>query len=121
MSERQITVDLPDYKSPRVIRKIEIANGHVTAKGLAFHAQNQYGCIINAVLITDTREPFNAGHWKSLNLGLAPAAQLQMKFVNRLDSFSYEQLSPRKPFITASQSCLFYICPIQKDGAWKDS
>ena len=37
--------------------------------GVAFHAQNHYGRIRNAVVITDSREPFNAGYMNTFEFG----------------------------------------------------
>jgi hypothetical protein len=45
------------------------ANGLITDKGLAIYLENHYGCVRNVSVMTDLREPFNAGYMGKISFG----------------------------------------------------
>jgi hypothetical protein len=55
---------------PRVVKNLTRVNGLITAPGLAITMENQYGCLRNAVIISEFREPLNAGYMEVINIGL---------------------------------------------------
>ncbi len=69
IKEDSVIVDLPFYSQPRVFQDLKHANGLITSKGLAIYSENHYGCIRNVLVITDFREPFDAGYMSKLNFG----------------------------------------------------
>ena len=75
VTDTKVTVDFPTYSKPRVFPNLKQANGLITDAGLAVFAQNHYGCIRNVVVITDAREPFNAGYMNTFEFGTCSGGQ----------------------------------------------
>jgi hypothetical protein len=69
ITDSEVTVSLPGYSQPRAFTNLERANGLITDNGLAVYSENHYGCIRNVMVITDLREPFNAGYMRPLYFG----------------------------------------------------
>jgi hypothetical protein len=69
ITKSKVIVSLPGLISPRVFNHLTQANGLITDYGLAIYSENHYGCIRNVLVITDQREPFDAGYMGSLNFG----------------------------------------------------
>ena len=69
ITDSKVFVSMPMYTKPRVFTQINFANGLITDAGLAIYSQNHYGCIRNVLVITDYREPFNAGYMAPIEFG----------------------------------------------------
>ena len=69
ITDSKVTVSLPGFSQPRVFTNLQHANGLITDDGLAVYFENHYGCIRNAIIITDAREPFNAGYMRPMDFG----------------------------------------------------
>src|SRR5437868_8979695 len=55
---------------PRVISNLTKVNGLTTAPGLAITMENDYGCLRDAVIISEFREPLNAGYMEVVNVNV---------------------------------------------------
>ncbi|MNL17013.1 hypothetical protein D3C87_1380820 [compost metagenome] len=53
---------------PRVISNLTKVNGLITARGLAITMQNHFGCLRNAVIITEFTELIGAGYMDVVNV-----------------------------------------------------
>jgi len=62
ISPTQVRVSGAGLSTPRVFKNLSIANGLITAPGLAVRTENHFGCVRNALIITDFREPIGAGY-----------------------------------------------------------
>lgn len=69
ITNSKVIVSLPGFSKPRIFNNINHANGLITDHGLAIYSENHYGCIRNVLVITDTREPFDAGYMRPLEFG----------------------------------------------------
>ena len=54
--------------APHIFTNLTKVNGLITAPGLAVHYKNNFGCIVNATIITETQEPFGAGYMNAINI-----------------------------------------------------
>lgn len=68
INESFVRVSGAGLTKPRVFTNLAIVNGLITAPGLAVTFQNHYGCIRNAKIITDLREPIGAGYMGMLEV-----------------------------------------------------
>lgn len=66
ITDSNVTVSLPLYSKPRIFTEPKQANGLITDHGLAFYSEDHFGCIRNALLIIDFREPINAGYMRKI-------------------------------------------------------
>ena len=55
-------------KKPNIFKIQSEVNGLITAPGLAVTYANHYGCIRQATVITEFREPFGAGYMETVNI-----------------------------------------------------
>lgn len=69
VTDTKVVVTGGGLSKPHVFTKLEIANGLITSHGLAFTSRNEYGCIRRAKIMTDTREPYDAGYMQTVDLG----------------------------------------------------
>jgi len=69
ITNSKVTVSYPGFSKPRVFTNLKLANGPITDYGLAIFSDNHYGCIRNVIVITDFREPFDAGYMHPVDFG----------------------------------------------------
>lgn len=70
IAENEVTVSGGFLSQPRVFRNLTKVNGLTTAPGLAITMQDHFGCLRNTVIITEFREPINAGYMEVLEVSL---------------------------------------------------
>jgi hypothetical protein len=60
ITDTKVTVTSENVAKPHVFNKVEVSdNGNlITAKGFAATFSNNYGCIVNATIITEFREGY---------------------------------------------------------------
>ena len=68
IAENQVTVSGGLLSKPRVFKQLTEVNGLITAAGLAVTMKNEYGCMRDATIITELREPINAGYMETLHV-----------------------------------------------------
>lgn len=69
ISEDEVVVTGGFLHKPHVFKNLTKVNGLITAPGLAITMDNHYGCLRNAVVITEFREPFGAGYMDVVHMG----------------------------------------------------
>lgn len=62
ISNSAVTVSGGSLTSPRVFANPNRVNGLITAPSLAITMKNNFGCMRDAVIITEFQEPFGAGY-----------------------------------------------------------
>lgn len=60
-TEREVIVTSDFLDRPHVFTNLTEVNGLVTAPGLALSVKNEYGCLRDATIITELREPLGGG------------------------------------------------------------
>ena len=68
IAENQVTVSGGSLSAPRVFKNLTQVNGLITDAGLAVTMKNHYGCMRDATIITELREPINAGYMETLHV-----------------------------------------------------
>ncbi|AZZ35305.1 hypothetical protein CIK05_00305 [Bdellovibrio sp. qaytius] len=68
IADKKVTVTGGFLHTPHVFTQLTEVNGLITAPGLAVHYSDDYGCINDATIITETREPFGAGYMEAIQI-----------------------------------------------------
>lgn len=69
ITEDEVVVTGGFLEQPHVFKNLTRVNGLITAPGLAITMKNHFGCLRDAVVITEFREPFGAGYMEVVNMG----------------------------------------------------
>lgn len=69
ITDSKVIVSGAQLTRPRIFTNLDIANGLITSHGLAVTFKNHYGCIREARVITEYKEPFDAGYMDTFELG----------------------------------------------------
>lgn len=65
ISQNSVIVRGGSLNAPHIFNNLTVVNGLITAPGLAVTFRNNYGCIREATIITELRQPFGAGYMET--------------------------------------------------------
>lgn len=68
IAQDSVTLSGGNLDQPRVITDLTKVNGLITARGLAVTMENHFGCLRNAVIITEFTDLIGAGYMDVVNV-----------------------------------------------------